>query len=221
MTGFSLANMDYAPVKFMIKCFEANYPESLGVVLVHKAPWIFQGIWKVIKGWLDPVVASKVHFTNDHEMEDYVPKSQIIKELHGAEDWEYKYIEPVPGENDKMKDVETRDKLLVERKGIVDEYEKATMEWIKRGDTPALETKRNELAIQLRDDYWRLDPYIRARSYYDRVGLINPGGKLQFYPGKTITPERVTTKTETSAAEPALAINGGPAPHEHSANDVD
>jgi len=30
-------------VKFMIKCFEANYPESLGAVLVHKAPWIFQG----------------------------------------------------------------------------------------------------------------------------------------------------------------------------------
>ena len=26
----------------MIKCFEANYPESLGVVLVHKSPWIFQ-----------------------------------------------------------------------------------------------------------------------------------------------------------------------------------
>ncbi len=34
---------DYAPVKFMIKVFEANYPESLGVILVHKAPWIFQG----------------------------------------------------------------------------------------------------------------------------------------------------------------------------------
>jgi hypothetical protein len=27
----------------MIKCFEANYPECLGAVLVHKAPWIFQG----------------------------------------------------------------------------------------------------------------------------------------------------------------------------------
>ncbi len=44
MTGFSMANMDYTPVKFMIKCFEANYPESLGAVLVHKAPWIFQGM---------------------------------------------------------------------------------------------------------------------------------------------------------------------------------
>lgn len=30
-------------MKFMIKVFEANYPESLGVVLVHKSPWIFQG----------------------------------------------------------------------------------------------------------------------------------------------------------------------------------
>jgi hypothetical protein len=43
MTGFGMANMDYTPVKFMIQCFEANYPESLGVVLVHKAPWVFQG----------------------------------------------------------------------------------------------------------------------------------------------------------------------------------
>lgn len=45
MTGFSMANMDYTPVKFMVKCFEANYPECLGAVLVHKAPWIFQGMF--------------------------------------------------------------------------------------------------------------------------------------------------------------------------------
>lgn len=38
---------DYTPVKFMIKCFEANYPESLGSVLVHKAPWIFQGLFLI------------------------------------------------------------------------------------------------------------------------------------------------------------------------------
>lgn len=45
MTNFTLANMDYAPVKFMIKCFEANYPESLGAVLIHNAPWVFQGLY--------------------------------------------------------------------------------------------------------------------------------------------------------------------------------
>ncbi|KAK0101521.1 hypothetical protein ONS95_006688 [Cadophora gregata] len=186
MTGFSMANMDYAPVKFMIKCFEANYPESLGVVLVHKAPWIFQGIWKIIRGWLDPVVASKVQFTNNNdEMEQFVPKSQIIKELGGEEDWEYHYPEPLPGENDLMKDTATRDRLLQEREVLVNDYEKATLDWINGSrDMEAVKTRRHELANSLRDDYWRLDPYVRARSIYDRVGLIQKGGKLQFYPSK-------------------------------------
>ncbi|CZT00853.1 related to CSR1-phosphatidylinositol transfer protein [Rhynchosporium agropyri] len=208
MTGFSLANMDYAPVKFMIKCFEANYPESLGVVLVHKAPWVFQGIWKIIRGWLDPVVASKVQFTNTKsEMEAFVPASQIIKELDGSEDWSYAYIEPVPGENDLMKDTTTRDKLLQSREALVSEYENATLDWINgSGDVAAVKTKRHGLANGLRGDYWKLDPYVRARSIYDRVGLIQQGGKLQFYPGK-----------ETVAAVPT----NGTTPGVTSADDID
>lgn len=43
MTGFGLSNMEYPPVKFILKCFEANYPESLGIMLIHNAPWIFSG----------------------------------------------------------------------------------------------------------------------------------------------------------------------------------
>lgn len=144
------------------------------------------GIWKIIKGWLDPVVASKVHFTNNNEeMESYVPKPQIISELGGHEDWTYKYLEPVPGENDTMKDTETRDKLLAARAEIVKEYETATLQWIHgTGDVEGVKKKRNEIAGKLKVDYWGLDPYIRARSYYDRVGMINPGGRIQFYPAK-------------------------------------
>lgn len=79
-----MANMDYAPVKFMIKCFEANYPESLGTVLVYRAPWLFNTIWAIIRGWLDPVVAGKVHFCrNVEELEAFVPKSQIPTECGG------------------------------------------------------------------------------------------------------------------------------------------
>lgn len=43
MTGFGLGNMEYSPVKFIIQCFETNYPESLGRLLIHNAPWIFSG----------------------------------------------------------------------------------------------------------------------------------------------------------------------------------
>ncbi|ESA41826.1 hypothetical protein GE21DRAFT_9778 [Neurospora crassa] len=187
MTGFSMANMDYAPVKFMVKCFEANYPECLGAVLVHKAPWIFQGIWRVIRGWLDPVVANKVHFTNNiSEMSEFISPEKLPKDLDGQEDWEYKYVEPVPGENDRMKDEETISKLQAARAELVKEYEEATLQWIQAsGNSEELKKKRDAIAEKLRVDYWNLDPYVRARSFYDRIGVLLPGGKLDpFLEGK-------------------------------------
>lgn len=184
MTGFSMANMDYTPVKFMIKCFEANYPESLGSVLVHKSPWIFQGIWKIIKGWLDPVVASKVHFTNNiKDVEQFIHSSRVLKELDGQEDWTYQYVEPVPGENDKMKDEATRDGLLAAREQLYKDYEEATLKWIQSPEDASAKVQRNSIAAKLRADYWKLDPYVRARSLYDRTGWLQ-GEKVDPYPKK-------------------------------------
>lgn len=205
----------------MIKCFEANYPECLGAVLVHKAPWIFQGkallsrtmdspgladavtgIWKVIRGWLDPVVANKVHFTNSaKEMEEFIPMKHIPKDLDGEEDWTYSYVEPAEGENDKLKDAETRERLLAARAGLYREYEEATLEWIQNpdGDKAAeIKARRNAIADRLREDYWNVDPYLRARSYYDRIGVLEPGGKLNWYPE---TKAEAANGTATSAAK--------------------
>lgn len=229
MTSFTMSNMDYTPVKFMIKIFEANYPESLGAVLVHKAPWIFQGIWKIIKGWLDPVVAAKVHFTNSVEdMEQFIPRSQIIKELGGDEDWEYKYIEPVEEENEVMKDKETRDRLLEQRKFDVVEYQNKTFRWIAVGGTQdgkeeeagKLKSERDQLARRLNENYWQLDPYVRARSLYDRVGMIEKGGKINFYPKHTSKEGNVKVSTNTNANVSGNAA-GQPPEIETSADDVD
>ncbi len=77
----------------------------------------------------DPVVANKVHFTNNvKEMTEFVPPSQLLKELEGEEDWEYQYAEPVPGENAKMEDVGTRDQLLAARELLYREFESATLD---------------------------------------------------------------------------------------------
>lgn len=174
--------MDYTPVKFMIKCFEANYPESLGSVLVYKSPWIFQGIWKIIRGWLDPVVAAKVHFCDDEsQLSQYVDRKHIPKEMGGDEQWEYQYVEPRAGEDDRMKDVGKREELVKERKGFWEEYEKLTVGWVKEGAQGAKE-ERGRLADKLRENYWRLDPYVRGRSLYDRIGMINEGGRIEFFP---------------------------------------
>ncbi|OTA65937.1 phosphatidylinositol transfer protein CSR1 [Hypoxylon sp. EC38] len=212
LTGFSLANMDYTPVRFMIKCFEANYPESLGVVLVHKAPWVFQGIWKIVKGWLDPVVASKVHFTNTlKDLEEFIATERIPTDLEGTSGYTYEYKEPVPGENAKMKDIETKEKLLQEREALYEEYEGKTIEWMNESDATkraTLHSERDAVAKKLREQYWRLDPYLRSRSYYDRIGVIKPDGTVDYYPA-TIAP--------TAANRTAAAIAAG----ETAADDVD
>lgn len=201
-----MANMDYTPVKFMIKVFEANYPESLGCVLVHKSPWIFQGIWKIIKGWLDPVVAAKVHFTNGPEdLEQFIPRSQIITELGGGEKWEYKYVEPTPGENAGLEDSSRRQELSAIRQKYVDDYEKKTFDWLHGQDTKA---ERDAISKALTENYWQLDPHIRARSLYDRTGMIRPDGTLNFYPSQT-----------AKQGNPSAA--NGPTPQAASADDVD
>ncbi|KAK5094005.1 phosphatidylinositol transfer protein csr1 [Lithohypha guttulata] len=207
MTNFSMANMDYTPVKFMIKVFEANYPESLGIVLIHKAPWVFQGVWKIIKGWLDPVVAQKVHFTNGvDDLSEFIPKSNIIKELGGQENFEYKYVEPLPGENDAQKEEGPRKELREARRQEVAEYEQKTFEWIHGQDTKA---QRDQSAQRLRNNYWKLDPHVRARSIYDRTGMIGRDGKLNFYPSHTAKLDNVPT------------ASGVPRGKEASADDVD
>ena len=143
------------------------------------------GIWKVIRGWLDPVVAAKVHFTNNRtDLEEFIEPGHIIKELEGKEDWSYNYVEPTPGENDKLKDTETRDRLLAAREELVKQFEQATRDWIKNPegeDAKAIKAHRTKLAAQLREDYWNLDPYLRARSIYDREGSMQGGGKTDWY----------------------------------------
>ncbi|PYI30254.1 CRAL/TRIO domain protein [Aspergillus indologenus CBS 114.80] len=194
MTDFSLSNMDYHPVKYMIKCFEANYPECLGVVLIHKAPWIFSGIWNVIKGWLDPVVASKIQFTkNVQDLEKFIPRDQIWKELEGDENWAYKYVEAEPDENKNQEDTVKRDAMIAERQQLAKELQGATIAWIaasqKKDDSAlkaAIET-RNSLIERLRAQYWELDSYVRATSLYDRLNIIQGGGKIEFYPDEVKT----------------------------------
>lgn len=175
LSGFALSNMDYAAVKFIIKCFEAHYPECLGVLLIHKAPWIFSGIWNIIKNWLDPVVASKIHFTkNTADLEKYIPKKYIPKELGGDDPFVYEYIEPKEGEGDRLQDEATRNQMLQERISIYGGLEKNTIDWIKSSkanEGPILQ-ERTELTKKLRSQYWQIDPYLRAPSILDRLGEI-------------------------------------------------
>lgn len=215
MTGFTLANMDYAPLKFIIKCFEANYPESLGAVLIHRAPWIFSGIWKVIKGWLDPVVAAKVHFTNTVEdLEQFIDRSRILRDHGGDDDTTFEYIEAQPGENDIMKDTAKREEVLGRHKALAQELQDATQHWIEaanKKDEAGVESwkvKREELAQRYSKGYWEIDPFVRARSVYDRNGVIMGDGKIKFYPEHVAKDTAAVQPTTTETEEKKPETNG-------------
>jgi hypothetical protein len=161
-------------------------------------------------------VASKVNFTNNlKDLSEFIHPNRIPKELDGEDPWEYQYVEPVLGENAKLKDTAARDKLLEEREGLYEEYERKTWEWIKEKDTTkrmAVYAERNELAKQLRERFWVLDPYIRARSIFDRVGILKEGGKLDYY-ASWDKPSPTNDNPAATASAPAVV--------ETDADDVD
>lgn len=134
---------------------------------------------------MDPVIASKVNFTyTRQDLEEFIAPDRLIKELGGDEDWEYKYEEPVPGENAAMADTESRDRLIREREDIAVRFEAATKEWVLRPDGhegEELRAKREAIAKEIRENYWRMDKYVRARSLYDRQGNLQGGGEVRWY----------------------------------------
>ncbi|TID22590.1 hypothetical protein CANINC_003250 [Pichia inconspicua] len=175
--GFTMANMDYDPVKYMIKAFEAHYPESLGILLIHRAPWIFNGIWQIVKNWLDPVVASKINFTkNVKDLEKWIDPSQLIEELGGTDTWEYNYLQPTPEHNGLAEKDEQKQKAVTEeRERLKKEFIKKTIEWIESTDLPTskkLLQEKMALSDKLSENYRIFDGCIRNRGFYDRVGDI-------------------------------------------------
>lgn len=174
-TKFTLANTDLAILKFLFKCIEAHYPECLGFMLIHRAPWIFNGIWNIVKKWIDPVVAAKISFTKTYEeLTAFIEPKYILKELGGECDFKYEYIFPNVNENDRLKDSTRRNVLEDERNQILDAFMENTSIWIKGTGYVASEAQaqKDSWADKLRSRYWALDPYIRARNIFDRNGVM-------------------------------------------------
>lgn len=138
---------------------------------------------------MDPVVASKVHFTKSvDDLDKFIPRDQIPRELNGDEDWEYSYIEPEETENETMEDTATRDSLMYERMMIGLRMLAATAAWISsttfaEGEVDHMavgevKARRDGIIEDFRQNYWKLDPFIRARALIDRNGMLKSDGTV-------------------------------------------
>ncbi|PQK11511.1 hypothetical protein BB8028_0003g01360 [Beauveria bassiana] len=200
MSHFRLKNFDLDPLKFILKCAERYYPECIGLIIVHKAPFGTKALWKLIRHWVSATIADKVKFTKSRkDLFKYIDPSQVLKEHGGLDDFTYEYEEPMMDENFKMQNTITRNYLLLERQMLVEQFEDMTKEWVMnaQGTDRAREVsrRRNQVCAELTANFWELDPYVRARSLYDRRGCLSGTGNLQYHPPKSDRRRRDSTAT--------------------------
>ncbi|KAI8995140.1 CRAL-TRIO domain-containing protein [Gaertneriomyces semiglobifer] len=176
MTGFGLKNMDYDFLKFLLACMQGYYPESLGACLVVGAPWIFNGCWQVIKPWLDPIVASKVHFVKAADLPQYIPAANIPSILGGEHaDFEFSFASPADLEARKQVQSDLSGKENAEKRffDVISRYRPATEALAKgEGNASEVESQRQSLETELAEAYLELSKFIRTRTIYHRLGWI-------------------------------------------------
>lgn len=143
---------------------------------------------------MDPVVASKVQFTkNIADLDKFIPRAHIPKELGGDQEFEYKYIEPAADENKAMQDKEKGDAVMIERMMIGLQLVATTAAWVSAADeaksknqeekeaVEVLKKRRDTVIEEFRTNYWKLDPYVRARALVDRTGALSPDGTVNSF----------------------------------------
>lgn len=86
-----------------------------------------------------------------------------------------------------MNDTAGKDAIMKERQEIVSQFEAATRKWIAAStdeERAPFKEQREKFAAESRVNYWKLDPYVRARSLYDRTGVFRAGDKINWYGDK-------------------------------------
>ena len=63
MAGWRVSHgLHLAKVHKLITTLQDHYPERLRAALLIRTPGIFEASWRLIKPWIDPHTAQKVHF---------------------------------------------------------------------------------------------------------------------------------------------------------------
>ncbi|RCI05305.1 hypothetical protein CU098_000326, partial [Rhizopus stolonifer] len=175
LENFTLSNMDFEAVKFLVGCFQAYYPETLGLCCVHKAPWVFSTIWNLITPILDPVVASKILFTKTtEELEKYVDEDSLPIIITGNKD--KPCIDDLPSNRESIPgQIITDDPRAKLYWDTVAEYEAKTKDWAQMTvidgiDRDAMD--RLKMALQYRKIRIKAEKVLRGETSYHTKGLI-------------------------------------------------
>lgn len=138
---------------------------------------IILGSWALVKPLIDPVVSEKIFFVAQKDILVHIDEDQLIKRLGGSHPYEYEYIQPSKQENgckegDNIKELES------EYFKLASEFVSKTSDWVKSDDI--ISGERNDLSKQMNSIFKELMPYIKARTFYHRIGVVDEEGHVDW-----------------------------------------
>ncbi|KAJ2890218.1 phosphatidylinositol transfer protein csr1, partial [Coemansia aciculifera] len=166
-TGFKLDNIDTTFIKTLVTLVNETYPQTFSTTIMFVNSWLFTGIWKLIRPWLDPIVAKRTYIIKDIEqLSTFVDRSQVMADMGGELKFSYSFGRPTKKDNALMFDVDGRQQAEAELKEAVAAFEQETSAWVA-GSSHCSES-RIQAATSFSNAALKLDPYIRARFTSER-----------------------------------------------------
>lgn len=170
---------------YILQCLQSYFPETLSVLYLHKAPWILQQAWHLVKWLLDPVVRAKVQFTNyPEELMKEIPPEHLLKYIGGEVDVEFNWVPPEEGENSLQDEKEERKRRWDNHRRLCNEFEQVTRHWVATEGKEGSEARR-VLVKKLRVSHFDYEPYWQGMWVHHRNGdlsMKNPGMIRWQYP---------------------------------------
>jgi hypothetical protein len=177
VAGFGLRNADYHYAKLCIHLLGHYYPESIGLVLIVNASWLFNSCWNIIRPWSNPALQERIHFLkSDAELAEFIEPSALPKRLNGSHP-DYEYIPPTTEDENMLVAFRADDQGNKNAQEFHREasrnYLSLTSQWARGDESQHLLAKRTQAAKQLRDAFEKRIPYISTRTHYHRTGDID------------------------------------------------
>ncbi|KAJ2163045.1 hypothetical protein GGF46_000231 [Coemansia sp. RSA 552] len=170
-TGFKLENVDMGFSKLVMTTTTELYPGSISATLFYANSWLFSGIWKVLRGWMDPIIAKRTAVVKDSKaLATFIERSEMPSSLGGDLDDTFKYKPPSREENAKMFDEQGRKTAEGAYAQSIQAFVKATTAWIDGSGATVHDAEERATATAAFDTAaTELDPYVRARFSQERA----------------------------------------------------
>ena len=180
------SSLDLPSIQGDIHVLQNYYPECLGACYVVDAPWIFHGLYRIVKGFLDPAVVAKVNLIDSEELVKFIHPSMVPKRYQGGCDGvEYvhsidsecskKRINPVPD----LEALESEVKALRRRLIQMTIEQKSCVAFDPEGERAVVRADLEEASLRLENA--SLPP-----THHHRCGVLSRDGKVNWREKRSI-----------------------------------